>query len=161
MGLRGRIGVFLAGAVFAAAACCCRVEVRGPAAGGGESAPGGETLTADEARELNAPCYVCHTTFVGEALTAAHALRGIGCTRCHGPSEGHATDETFSTPPDTRFTKEEVDPFCRGCHPKHPEASPGEYVARWLEGHRERIPEAGEPLEVACTSCHGKHRIEG
>ncbi len=102
--------------------------------GGGSSeshAPSGPV--ADNSR-----CYVCHTNFDGEKLTAMHAKHEVGCEDCHGASDKHCSDEDNITPPDKMFAKAAINDFCNGCHPD----------GKLGEGKK------------YCTECHGKHVME-
>lgn len=109
----------------------------------------------DETNPLgaNAACYVCHMTFVREALSKTHLKAEVGCIECHGISSGHANDEDIgATPPDISFEREQVDTMCRNCHGSH-DVPAAQVIARWLEQHPAKSP-------VACTDCHGTHRID-
>jgi hypothetical protein len=107
----------------------------------------------------NAGCYVCHMTFVGEELTVTHLETGHGCVACHGPSTGHANDENIgATPPDRVFRRDEINAFCRDCHPTH-DVRPEAVVARWLKRNRERTIAPAQAEAPTCTDCHGQHRI--
>jgi len=102
----------------------------------------------------NAACYVCHMTFVREAISRVHAAAKVGCIRCHGLSADHANDENVgATPPDRRYRREDVDQACGDCHKTH-RAWPQDVVARFL---RRQLP-ADRP--AICTDCHGRHRID-
>jgi hypothetical protein len=86
----------------------------------------------------NSRCYVCHTNFDGEGLTAMHAKYDIGCEGCHWASDKHCSDEDNITPPDQMFAKEDINDFCKGCHPE----------GKLSEGKK------------YCVECHGKHQME-
>jgi len=116
----------------------------------------GEKPTAEESGVSPlgdaAGCLVCHVTFVEEELSLQHAAAGITCSNCHGVSAGHANDEEIGrTPPDRAFRRDEVDRFCRKCHPAH-NVPAAKVVAVWEKRRR------GKRLPV-CTDCHGRHRI--
>ena len=106
----------------------------------------------------NAGCYVCHMTFVKEELSRVHLAAGVGCARCHGPSAAHANDENIgATKPDITFSRAQVNPACRKCHPTH-DADPAKIVARWAQVAAKKF--AGHPpSSPACTDCHGTHKI--
>jgi len=106
----------------------------------------------------NAGCYVCHMTFVKEELSRVHLAAGVGCVRCHGPSAAHANDENIgATKPDITFSRAQVNPACRKCHPTH-DADPAEVIARWAQVTAKKF--AGHPpSSPACTDCHGTHKI--
>lgn len=101
----------------------------------------------------NSRCHVCHLNFAQEALAVTHALAGLGCAKCHGPSDAHIADESWAsggngTAPDVMFPREAIGPFCLGCHPK--ETIDADIHGRYLVA-------AGE--EKRCTDCHGRHRL--
>lgn len=94
---------------------------------------------------VNAACYVCHMTFVGEMISKTHFSKGVTCIKCHGVSAGHANDEDIgATKPDVTYSRGQVDRACMKCHKKHKisDAKPARF---------DRYP--------VCTDCHGKHRI--
>ncbi len=101
----------------------------------------------------NSRCHVCHINYVQEDLALAHARANIGCAGCHGSSDAHIADESWSwgengTPPDAMYRRDEINSFCMGCHPR-------EQIA--LEEHRAFFEDVGE--QVFCTDCHGRHRL--
>ncbi len=116
------------------------------------------TLSTTDPMGPNAGCYVCHMTFVQEELATAHLHAGISCTRCHGTSAGHANDENIGkTKPDVMIKGDQINPFCRACHPTH-NVAPERVVARWLERSAAKAP-AASPAKATCTDCHGHHKI--
>jgi len=128
---------------------CRSGEFAGLGAGGQQHDPLG----------ANAGCYVCHMTFVKEPLTVTHLKKKITCTRCHGASVGHANDEDIgATPPDKIIRRDQVNPYCRTCHRKHPVA-PELLIARWLERRPSKPSSQPAAPTAVCTDCHGKHRI--
>lgn len=102
----------------------------------------------------NTACLVCHANYTSEALAVRHAEANVGCVNCHGESFAHKNDENNTTPPETMFPTDRIDSFCRGCHTTH-DVSPREIVARWLK----RGSNKADPGELACTDCHGNHRM--
>ncbi len=102
----------------------------------------------------NAACYVCHIPFVKEDLSSTHLEGRVTCITCHGLSAAHANDENIgATPPDVRFRRDQVDPLCWRCHPRH-DAPAREVIGRFLE---RGLPPKSAPV---CTACHGRHKIE-
>jgi len=98
----------------------------------------------------NAYCFVCHANYTDEPLARGHQAHGIGCERCHGPSDRHSADEDALTPPDVMFAKSAITPFCSTCHaPDH--------LAKYPEHKPVLAPATASKL--ACTDCHGKHRL--
>lgn len=117
---------------------------------------------ADEQKALavaggtdNATCFVCHANYIGESLAARHADVGMGCAACHGESLAHKNDENNTTPPETMFPTEKIDPFCRRCHSSH-DVTPGKVVIRWLESGAKST----DSDNIGCTVCHGNHRMK-
>jgi hypothetical protein len=101
----------------------------------------------------NSRCQVCHLNLAQETLALTHAAAHIGCAKCHGPSDAHIADESWGsggngTAPDVMFTRDAINPFCLGCHPKDT-IDPDQ--------HKELF--AGTSTEKYCTECHGKHRL--
>ncbi len=133
----------------------------------------------------NMACFVCHGNYRGEFLAERHAKANVGCTNCHGDSFAHRNDENNTTPPETMYSAEKIDPFCQGCHESHdvsakkiiaawmkekvkkPNATcegchkdddvpPEKVVARW----KERGIDKSDPAQIVCTDCHGEHRMK-
>ncbi|MBN1418774.1 MAG: ammonia-forming cytochrome c nitrite reductase subunit c552 [Planctomycetes bacterium] len=143
---------------FAAAGAAC--TARGPAGPPplvvGEDAPklAGAPRGADpKAAVSNDPCFVCHANYRSELMASAHAAAGVGCVDCHGASFAHRNDENNTTPPETMYPPDGIDPACRVCHAEHeaPEAAVAAKRAALLETKRLD--------EIACTDCHGAHRL--
>jgi len=101
----------------------------------------------------NDPCFVCHANFRSEPLATEHAAAGVGCTDCHGDSFAHRNDENNTTPPETMYPPDAIDPACRVCHDKH--EAPEEKVA----AQRKPLLETKRLDEITCTDCHGEHRL--
>jgi ribosomal protein L37E len=119
-----------------------------------EALPEASEPKAEEKAD-NAACYVCHGDFQGEPLAHRHAIEGIGCVDCHGPSHDHRNDEDHVTPPDVMYAPHQIDPACKKCHGSH-DAPARKVLARW----RERCPEKEDPRQVNCTDCHFAHRMK-
>ncbi|HUT92412.1 MAG TPA: cytochrome c3 family protein [Thermoguttaceae bacterium] len=126
-----------------------------------EKAENGSGAPSEESEEppqidplsVNAACYVCHMTFVGEEMSAVHLKEKTTCIDCHGLSAPHANDENIgATPPDIVFKRADVDASCEECHEEH-DAPATKVVARFLE----RKLSESSPI---CTDCHGTHKIE-
>ena len=138
-----------------------------------------------QAATENMACFVCHANYRGEFLAERHAKANVGCVNCHGDSFAHRNDENNTTPPETMYPAEKIDPFCQGCHDAHdippkkiiacwteqktkkPEATcegchkdddvpPEKVVARW----KERGIDKSDPARIVCTDCHGDHRMK-
>jgi len=126
-----------------------------------DEAQDGGTGSSDEPEEppmidplsVNAACYLCHMTFIGEELSTVHFKEKTTCIDCHGLSAPHANDENIGeTPPDIVFKRGEVDASCEECHEEH-DAPATKVVARFLER------KLADPHPI-CTDCHGTHKIE-
>ncbi len=116
----------------------------------------GASVAADtRAAAENTACLVCHANYRAESLVNSHAAADIGCVRCHGESLAHKNDENNTTPPQTMYSADRIDPFCRGCHAAH-DVPARKVVARWAE----RNPDKTDPERIVCTDCHGEHRMK-
>ncbi len=100
---------------------------------------------ADRAAD-NSRCLVCHLNFKQESLATAHAKAGLGCVKCHGESDAHASDEDNVTAPDIMYAKRAVNPACIKCH------------ALEKLGRKAHVPAAAPQSKRVCTGCHGPHR---
>jgi hypothetical protein len=142
-------------------------------------------IAATEAATANMACFVCHANYRGEVLADSHAKVNIGCVNCHGDSFAHRNDENNTTPPETMYPAERIDPFCQGCHDAH-DISARKIIAAWIRQkakkpdvtcqgcHKEDdVPpekvvarwkelDLGEsdPAAIVCTDCHGDHRMK-
>ena len=138
-----------------------------------------------EAAAANMACFVCHANYRGEFIAERHAKANVGCVNCHGDSFSHRNDENNTTPPDTMYPAEKIDPFCQGCHDAH-DVPPKKIIARWIEQKakkpnttcegchkdddvppekvvacwKKRNLDKTDPAEIVCTDCHGDHRIK-
>jgi hypothetical protein len=52
------------------------------------------------------------------------------------------------------FPADKIDSACRTCHDSH-DVPARKVLACW----KERCPTKTDPDEVACTDCHGQHRL--
>ncbi|MHB8951479.1 MAG: multiheme c-type cytochrome [Pirellulaceae bacterium] len=102
----------------------------------------------------NSACYVCHDNFQQEQLVTQHVDGDVGCVDCHGKSYDHRNDENNITPPDVMFPRHKIDASCVDCHETH-DVPAAEIVARL----RERLPRLAQSQDLACTDCHGFHRL--
>ncbi|MFC1633685.1 hypothetical protein ACFL5Z_02490 [Planctomycetota bacterium] len=97
----------------------------------------------------NSLCHACHINLMKEVLASVHAQANIGCTRCHGASNAHRSDEDTTTPPDIMFPKAKIMSFCSECHT-------GDSIN--IPAHKTMLTET-DPLKACCTDCHGEHRL--
>lgn len=98
----------------------------------------------------NDRCHVCHINYADDKLAVSHARHGIGCERCHGPSDEHCGSETHEIAPDRMYTLEQIGPGCMECHPKN------KLLAQDM--HALNLVTTPEPKKH-CTECHGTHRL--
>jgi formate-dependent nitrite reductase cytochrome c552 subunit len=103
----------------------------------------------------NTACFVCHANYKTEFLADRHARSDIGCVNCHGQSYAHRNDENNTTVPDTIYSADKIDTFCRSCHKAH-DVSPKKVVARWAKRSKDKI----NLSRIVCTDCHGDHRMK-
>lgn len=99
-------------------------------------------------------CHDCHGNFREELLSVTHAKVDVTCVTCHGESRAHADDEDNTTPPQVMYLREAIGKKCGECHKKH-NSSAAKVVARWQERGLQNL----KPADLACTDCHGKHRV--
>ncbi len=117
-----------------------------------------KAASEEAASNINSLCYVCHHDLQTEQITTVHLKNGIGCDKCHGPSNNHMHDEMLMTKPDRLFGRAEVEGMCLACHQPHkdPEAVQAfrnEWSGRTRPNGRTVTPES------ICTDCHGTHNI--
>jgi hypothetical protein len=101
----------------------------------------------------NSRCFVCHLNYAQESLAVVHAKANIGCADCHGASDAHIADESWSwgengTAPDIMYPRPKINPFCMGCHPKDK-----------IDAEQHKAFFAGTSEKKYCTDCHGNHRL--
>lgn len=112
-------------------------------------------IATTQAALENTACFVCHANYKTESLVECHVKVNIGCVNCHGQSSAHQNDENNITPPETMYSAEKIDPFCRNCHNAH-DVPPEKVVARWTQ----RGLDKSDSNEIVCTDCHGDHRMK-
>ena len=106
----------------------------------------------------NGFCYVCHEDLQDELISVSHEKKEILCVDCHGASSLHMEDEMLMTKPDYLHGRDEVEPFCKGCHARHEDQDKvEEFREKWLGRDRPN----GRVVSSAsiCTDCHGLHNI--
>ncbi len=111
-----------------------------------------ESGTPSESAADNSRCFVCHVNYMQEKLAVTHARAGVGCGKCHGPSDAHIADESWAsggngTAPDVMYPREKIHPSCLTCH------------AREKIDTLEHRPLLAGSADKVCTDCHGKHRL--
>jgi hypothetical protein len=116
----------------------------------------------------NSYCFACHMNYQRESLAAGHQRAGVGCTRCHGESDRHSTDENNVTPPDIMFPKERLNDACLKCHAPEKLLARGDEKAHaaLLAGKGDQDPPGSGATQPAreigkkyCTDCHGQHAL--
>ena len=108
---------------------------------------------ADKPAADNSRCFVCHANYLDEKIAVTHAHAGIGCAKCHGPSDAHIADESWAsggngTAPEIMYPKDQINPSCMACHPKSTIDT---------ADHKPLFAES--PAPKTCTDCHGNHRL--
>jgi len=142
-------------------------------------------VAATQAAAENTACFVCHANYRGEFLADCHAKANVGCINCHGDSFAHRNDENNTTPPETMYSAEKIDPFCQECHDAH-DISAKKIIARWIKQKvkkpdamcegchedddvppekvvarwKERNLDKSDAARIVCTDCHGDHRMK-
>lgn len=116
----------------------------------GESAAAAAKPLADNSR-----CHVCHINFEREELSFKHAVAGVGCANCHGPSDAHIADESWAsggngTAPDIMYPTAKINPACTACH---------DGTKAKFDRDIHKLFLAGTTPQKVCTECHGKHRM--
>jgi len=101
----------------------------------------------------NSRCHVCHVNFADELLAVSHAKNGVGCEKCHGACDDHASDEGNVTPPSIMYPHEKIDAACHVCHP-----DPMERIVADAKYCLHVLVTAEEQKKV-CTDCHGEHKM--
>lgn len=133
----------------------------------------------------NTACFVCHANYKTESLVDCHVKVNIGCVNCHSQSSAHQNDENNITPPETMYSADKIDPFCRSCHEAH-DIPPKKIIANWAKKIQDKadpscrgchedddVPpekvvvlwtqrglDKTDPNEIVCTDCHGDHRMK-
>jgi hypothetical protein len=110
---------------------------------------GGCALLIPAARPVsNDRCHVCHINYADEKLAVTHARHGVGCERCHGPSNEHCASEEH----DRIYAHETVNSTCMQCHSK------GELARKDM--HNLNLVTTPTPKKHCTdTACHGTHRL--
>ncbi|MFN7939451.1 MAG: SUMF1/EgtB/PvdO family nonheme iron enzyme [Bryobacteraceae bacterium] len=83
-------------------------------------------------------CSRCHVAQVLEWSASKHTAAGIACRNCHGPSQGHVTNERNQVKPDRLPQNQAIAPFCASCH-------------------NAGCPKTGQ--KTNCQSCHHVHAL--
>lgn len=114
---------------------------------------GEDSLPLTESGADNGRCHVCHVNYLQEDIAVFHARADISCADCHGESDAHIADESWTwgengTAPDIMYPLAEINPFCMSCHTKETIDT---------EEHEPLFADTDE--ENYCTDCHGDHRL--
>lgn len=117
-----------------------------PGAKDAETAKRPRTAKAKKGEPLGGGCDMCHVDVEDELVESVHYTEGIGCVKCHGPSEGHSADENNDVKADQIYANEEIDTFCGSCH----ECSRPKVAASAATPAAER---------KLCTGCHDAHSL--
>ncbi len=103
----------------------------------------------------NTECYGCHESYQDEMLSQSHRKAGVGCAECHGASKAHMSHPKGLVPPDVMIDADLMPVFCATCHRTH-DAPAVKVIAQY----RKRCAGKTNPEEIACTDCHGAHRLK-
>lgn len=97
-------------------------------------------LAQQQSREFQVAgvCGRCHVTSVLEWSLSKHKNTYANCTGCHGPSQGHVTDERNNIKPERIPRGQAIASLCSTCHPAG-------------------CPKSGE--KVNCQNCHQAHAL--
>ena len=98
----------------------------------------------------NDRCHVCHINYAEEKLAVKHAKHGVGCERCHGPSDEHCGSESHEIAPDCIYPRDKVPPACLQCHGKRALAK--------QDMHNLNLVATPQAKKI-CTDCHSTHRL--
>ncbi len=112
------------------------------------------TDTGEQVQTKNQTCLVCHGNYASEELATIHARAQVMCSGCHGESIEHKNDENNTTPPEKMFPNDKIRAFCAGCHDPH------EIKAEMIRERLGKRPGQVNVIELVCTDCHGKHRMD-
>ncbi len=93
-----------------------------------------------------AGCTLCHVDVEDQFIGTLHFEEKVGCSTCHGPSEGHLADENNEVKPDEVFARADVDRLCGRCHEcPRPVSKEPELTA--------------QRQAKVCVDCHGPHDL--
>ena len=106
----------------------------------------------------NSACLVCHLDLENEELVTVHLKAGMVCASCHGNSDTHRSDELNVAPPEILYGADEIEAFCKACHPTHKyEQKYQDFMKEW-DGRRRPNARLVNSDSI-CTDCHGNHVI--
>ncbi len=98
----------------------------------------------------NSRCHVCHINYSDERFAVRHAKHGIGCEKCHGPSDEHCGSESHEIAPDIIYPPDKIATACLACHD----------AKSLAEQEMHTIILVGTPqAKKVCTDCHDTHRL--
>ncbi|MHC4843406.1 MAG: hypothetical protein ACYTFM_03460 [Planctomycetota bacterium] len=102
----------------------------------------------------NSNCHVCHMNYINEEIAVTHARVNMSCADCHGKSDAHIDDESWAsggtgTPPEIMYRRNEINPFCSGCHE----------IVNNNGSHHKILFDSEEGKDKNCIDCHGNHRL--
>ncbi len=110
-------------------------------------------------------CIVCHGEQGAQHATGVHARAGIGCTDCHGGTDGPLdAQEAHGTTLLTLKRPREIVDSCGGCHAnvqrmRHFGLRTDQLSLYATSRHGERLAQDPEAPVATCVSCHGTHAI--
>ena len=142
--------MLLAMMLLLAAVASCRDEAVDPPTGPrppGVTVPAPASAMESKSAAANpfGGCDTCHVDVEDEVVGTKHDAEGVGCVKCHGPSEGHIADENNEVLPDRVFARSIIDGFCGECHE----------CSRPAAGRTA----TAQAKQKVCTDCHGAHDL--
>ncbi len=99
----------------------------------------------------NDRCHVCHINYAEEKFAVHHARHGVGCEKCHGPSDDHCGSESHELAPDLIYPRDRIAPACLKCHEPKTLAAQDMHTLNLV---------ATPKAKKVCTDCHDTHRLE-
>ena len=138
----------------------------------------GKSLDTEDAQR----CFGCHTTLsmTTEGFSPLHAIAGLGCEACHGPSRAHvdkmngvsnhtqSTENVSQTSPHAVFNPAKLSPvdsvdFCGACHRTWADVAfmkgLGDTIVRFQPYRLELSKCWGKngDARITCIACHDPH----
>ena len=110
-------------------------------------------------------CIVCHGEQGAQHAAGVHAKSGIGCTDCHGGTDGPLdAEQAHGTALLALKRPREIVDSCGGCHAdvqrmRHFGLRTDQLSLYATSRHGERLAQDPDAPVATCVSCHGAHAI--